>query len=291
MPNTRRLRLPQSLACTGAAGVLLAYGIGATGAFAQSLPKVSAPSAPSAPKVVTTPAPAKVATSVPKVTQAAAPVVTAAPKPVSQTTQPVVQAAQPVAQAAAPARKDPPPGDPPAPERASSTSVDVQVAPGPAAAELVAVVQPAAATPAAPDSPAVAEPAATQPVAEDQPSAAEPAAPAPVAIDQAAALEQALELSAPTAPARSTFSETLVYQQSDPTNDIPETAGVQTASIAAPDRTSIVVAIAPPVTQIISTIVAILPSTGGPSAVALATALLGLGGVGVWLRRSGRIGR
>jgi hypothetical protein len=87
----------------------------------------------------------------------------------------------------------------------------------------------------------------------------------------------------------STFGESLVFAQPTPGTQTPETAGVQTAAAAAPDRTAIIVQIAPQVQQMIRTIVSILPSTGGPSAFILATVLLVLGGLGVWLRHAGRL--
>jgi hypothetical protein len=66
----------------------------------------------------------------------------------------------------------------------------------------------------------------------------------------------------------------------------PETAGVQTAALAT-DRTSIQVQILPPLEQVLTIIGAMLPSTGGPGALALAAGLVGLGGAGIWLRRTG----
>ena len=120
----------------------------------------------------------------------------------------------------------------------------------------------------------------------DGPAANAPTLDSPAALEQSAALEAAAQ---PPAPAKGAFDDSLIFQQSDPTNDPPETAGVQTASIAPGDRTSILVSIGPPLNQMISTLVAIVPSTGGPSIAVLATALLALGGVGLWLRRSGRI--
>jgi len=66
----------------------------------------------------------------------------------------------------------------------------------------------------------------------------------------------------------------------------PETAGVQTAAIST-DRASIHVLVLPLLEQILPAIAAFIPSTGGPSAAALAIGLVALGGVGVWLRRRG----
>ena len=77
------------------------------------------------------------------------------------------------------------------------------------------------------------------------------------------------------------FNESLVFGQSNPRSDTPETAGVQTVAAATPDRTAIIVQIAPQLQQMIRTIVAILPSTGGPSLIVLASTLLALGGLGV----------
>jgi hypothetical protein len=48
------------------------------------------------------------------------------------------------------------------------------------------------------------------------------------------------------------------------------------------------VQILPAIQQIVSAISAMLPSTGGPGAAALGLGLLGLGGLGIWLRRAGR---
>lgn len=66
----------------------------------------------------------------------------------------------------------------------------------------------------------------------------------------------------------------------------PETAGVQTAALST-DRTSIQVQILPALEQVVTAIGAMLPSTGGPGALALAAGLVGLGGAGFWLRRAG----
>jgi LPXTG-motif cell wall-anchored protein len=73
----------------------------------------------------------------------------------------------------------------------------------------------------------------------------------------------------------------------DSTSGEPETAGVQTAAIST-DRASIHVLVLPPLEQILPAIAAFIPSTGGPAAAALAIGLLGLGGLGVYLRRHSR---
>jgi hypothetical protein len=75
-----------------------------------------------------------------------------------------------------------------------------------------------------------------------------------------------------------------IFVQVAPT---PETAGVQAAAIRS-DRATITVQVVPPLAQILPTIQALIPSTGGPNAVALATGLIALGGLGVALRRVGR---
>jgi hypothetical protein len=72
----------------------------------------------------------------------------------------------------------------------------------------------------------------------------------------------------------------------DTTTSDPETAGVQTAAIST-DRASIHVLVLPPLDQILPTLAGFIPSTGGPSAAALAISLVALGGLGVWLRRRG----
>jgi hypothetical protein len=80
------------------------------------------------------------------------------------------------------------------------------------------------------------------------------------------------------------------FAQVSPT---PETAGVQTVSITS-DRVAITVQVLPPLEEILRRVQALppinalIPSTGGPTAVALATGLFALGGLGVWLRRVGR---
>jgi hypothetical protein len=81
-----------------------------------------------------------------------------------------------------------------------------------------------------------------------------------------------------------TFAAASLFAQVSPT---PETAGVQAAAVPS-NRTAVSVQVVPPLAQILPAIRATIPSTGGPSAVALATGLVGLGGLGVWLRHAGR---
>jgi hypothetical protein len=80
------------------------------------------------------------------------------------------------------------------------------------------------------------------------------------------------------------LASVLLFPQVSPT---PETAGVQTASISS-DRTAITIQIMPLVQRILPTIGAMIPSTGGPSAALFGSALLAVGGLGLWLRRAGR---
>jgi hypothetical protein len=83
-----------------------------------------------------------------------------------------------------------------------------------------------------------------------------------------------------TAPQAAAGTNTNAQGETD-----PETAGVQTSAIGGSDRTSIRVLIMPPLDQILPPIAALIPSTGGPTAVALAVVLASLGGLGFWLRR------
>jgi hypothetical protein len=88
----------------------------------------------------------------------------------------------------------------------------------------------------------------------------------------------------PTTPAAG--STTPAAQRSQRGLAGPEANGVQASSIGS-DRTSIRVLVLPPLNQILPAIAAMIPSTGGPSAAALALGLIALGGLGVRLRRIG----
>jgi hypothetical protein len=87
------------------------------------------------------------------------------------------------------------------------------------------------------------------------------------------------------------FATVFLFAQTSPAADSSspetETAGVQTAALSS-DRASIRVLVLPPLEQILPAIAAFIPSTGGPGPAALAIGLVGLGGLGVWLRRHGR---
>jgi hypothetical protein len=80
------------------------------------------------------------------------------------------------------------------------------------------------------------------------------------------------------------FAAADVFPQAVPT---PETAGVQAASLTS-DRTAITVQVVPPFERVLQAIGAVIPSTGGPTAIALATALIALGALGLGLRWAGR---
>jgi hypothetical protein len=86
------------------------------------------------------------------------------------------------------------------------------------------------------------------------------------------------------------FATVFLFAQTSPPTDSSspetETAGVQTTGLSS-DRASIRVLVLPPLDQILPAIAAFIPSTGGPGAAAQAIGLIGLGGVGVWLRRRG----
>jgi hypothetical protein len=88
------------------------------------------------------------------------------------------------------------------------------------------------------------------------------------------------------------FAATQLFPRLEPTPDASgdtQTAGVQTAFITS-NRAAISVQIILP-QRLVTAIVTIIPSTGGPSAAILGGGLIALGGVGVWLRRTGRATR
>jgi hypothetical protein len=66
---------------------------------------------------------------------------------------------------------------------------------------------------------------------------------------------------------------------------------VQSAAAAGPDRTSILVQIMPALGQVLPSIKAMLPSTGGPSLVVLGLGVVVFGSLGLWLRRAGASNR
>lgn len=116
----------------------------------------------------------------------------------------------------------------------------------------------------------------------------------------ASTLEAASELAstdtAQAAPATQSadaanFAAGKLFAQPRPTphaaNQDVEAAGVQAVSIT-PDRTAILVQVAPQIQRITSAIGGMIPSTGGPGALAVVTLLVSIGGAGVWLRRAGR---
>jgi hypothetical protein len=129
--------------------------------------------------------------------------------------------------------------------------------------------------------------AGAQSIAEPEVTALAPQAQESAALAEDSAMDLAIASQDPLFA--TIFLAAHQQQQTAPDNASgpePETAGVQTAAIST-DRASIHVLVLPPLAQVVTAIAAFIPSTGGPTAAAIAFALASLGGVGVWLRRAG----
>ena len=125
-----------------------------------------------------------------------------------------------------------------------------------------------------------------------QQQASQAAAQDPAADDRQPSAQPQVVASSTSNGVDSPFADRSLLSQQEPPQatpaplPTPEVAGVN-ARGARPDRASVGLEILPPTDQGIPSTVAMIPSTGSPSAAVLAVGLVLLGGVGLWLRRLG----